>query len=253
MCIYGLVLIAIVLWQEKLLFPGTKLDDSHQFINLPGLKETFIDVNGGTISALHFQQPDAKGLLFFLHGNVGNLSIWVPDVDYYKQEKYDLFMIDYRGYGKSTGRIKSQSQIENDVLAAWQSIAPQYQKNNLPIVIYGRSIGTYFATKLAITVKNHLLVLVSPYHSMKSLLKQRFPLLPSFILRYPLLTDNIIEQVSVPVLLLHGSEDKLIPLSHAETLSKIATDSQLVVVKNAAHNDIHNFKTYNEAISNALP
>jgi uncharacterized protein len=60
---------------------------------------------------------------------------------------YDLFIIDYRGYGKSTGRIESEVQLHADVRAAWEAIAPRYRGK--PIVIYGRSLGTGLAASLA--------------------------------------------------------------------------------------------------------
>lgn len=249
--LYFLVVGVLFFLQEKIIFPGEALPDDFNFRPLENVSEKKISVDGATLSALHYQNAEPRGLIFFLHGNAGNLDSWVPDIDFYKQERYDLFMIDYRGYGKSSGRIRSQQQLEHDVLAAWESIAPGYQ--DLPIVTYGRSIGTYFAANLARAVDTDLLVLVSPYSSIKDLAKSAFPWAPLWALRYPLDTTAIIDQVQSPVLIVHGSNDALIPVSHAHHLHEKVPSAELVVVEGAAHNDIHDFEHYNLTIARALP
>lgn len=250
---YSFFAVAVYLFQEKLIFPVTKLDSSHQFIGVPGLEEKSVKVDEATLSALHLSQPDARGLIFFLHGNVGNLERWVPDVDFYRREKYDLFMLDYRGYGKSDGHIQSQVQLERDVRMAWESIAANYCDKKLPVVIYGRSIGTYLAAKLALEVDSQLLVLVSPYTSLLAMARLKFPWLPARLLRYPLATEEIIAQVKAPVLIIHGQDDPLIPVSHARSLANKSHRARLVIIDGAVHNDIHEHATYIETVSGALP
>lgn len=186
--------------QEKIIFPATRLSKDHDFIDVPYLSEKSIAVNGAVLNALHYEQPEARGLIFFLHGNAGNLDTWVPDVDFYRQENYDLFMLDYRGYGKSSGKIENQPQLEADVRSAWDYVADKYTSRDLPVVIYGRSLGTYLATRLALEVDYDLLVLVSPYTSMKAMVKLKFPLFPGQLVRYPLATDEIISQIESPIL-----------------------------------------------------
>ena len=72
--------------------------------------------------ALHITQLAPRGLLFFIHGNGGDLSTWATGIDFYRKVNYDLFIFDYRGYGKSTGRIESEAQLHADVRAAWDKI-----------------------------------------------------------------------------------------------------------------------------------
>jgi pimeloyl-ACP methyl ester carboxylesterase len=173
-------------------------------------------------------------------------------LEFYRQANYDLFIFDYRGYGKSTGKIKSQAQAENDVRIAWDFIAPQYKDK--PVVIYGRSIGSALATELARQVNPALLVLVSPFTSMVDIAKQRYPFAPSWLLRYPFETNKIIQNVSSEVLLIHGDEDDFIPIIHSQKLQQLTQKpSSLLVISGADHSNIHHFDTYINGLIKALP
>ncbi len=131
----------LYLRQEALIFPGTKLPDEFKFDFGPQrFNEIRIEVPGASLDALQFTQPNPRGLVFFIHGNAGNLSTWTTGLDFYRRINYDLFMFDYRGYGKSSGHIESEAQLHADVRAAWDAIAPRYRDK--PIVVYGRSLGT---------------------------------------------------------------------------------------------------------------
>jgi hypothetical protein len=122
-------------------------------------------------------------------------------------------MLDYRGYGKSSGRIESEEQLRADVRAAWQAVAPQYAGKRT--VIYGRSLGTALAAGLAAEVQPDLTILVSPYCSMRQLMRQHHPLLPPALLRYPLATCADAVRIDGPLLLVHGEQDTLIPIGTA--------------------------------------
>jgi len=238
--------------QENLIFPATKLPRDHQFVFDVPFQEITISVDGAEINGLHFQQPDPRGLIFFLHGNGGNLDSWTTNVDYYQRVNYDLFIFDYRGYGKSTGYIESEKQLHDDVRAAWEKVAPRYPEK--PIVIYGRSLGAALAAKLATDVKSDLLILVSPFSSMVAMARQQYPFLPEWLVRYPLRTDEVIAGIQVPTVFVHGDQDRFIPLSHSHELRKLATSTaKLLIIKGAGHNNIHDFKSYLDGLTLALP
>lgn len=249
---YLLLLIALYWFQEKLIFPGQPLPDDYQFEFSVPFKEVTVPVDGATLHALHFQQPNPRGLVFFLHGNGGNLKEWTIGADFYQRVNYDMFMLDYRGYGKSTGKITSQQQLFDDVRTAWEQVSPQYQGK--PIVIYGRSLGTALATELARHVPHAKLVLVSPFTSMVAMASSHYRFAPSALLRYPLYTDRMIGEVSTPVVFFHGDNDDFIPLHHSQTLQKLTQKpSILTPVNGASHNDVHEFNSYLEAFANTLP
>jgi alpha-beta hydrolase superfamily lysophospholipase len=242
----------LYLTQEAMIFPATTLPRDHQFdFNLP-FEEVTIPVNGAEINALHFQQENPRGLIFFLHGNGGNLDSWTSNVDYYRRVNYDLFIFDFRGYGKSTGQIQNEQQLHDDVRVAWNSIAPDY--SDKPIVIYGRSLGAALAAKLAADVDPELLILVSPFRSMVAMARMQYPLLPEWLVRYPMRTDKLIADIRAPTIFVHGDEDRVIPMEHSFELKGMATaEAKMLVIQGAGHNDIHRFRSYLDGLTVALP
>jgi uncharacterized protein len=248
---YAAFLGALYFKQERLIFPGRPLAADFRFQFDQRFEEVRIPVPGATLDALHFMQDQPRGLVFFLHGNAGNLQTWTTGIDFYRRVNYDLFILDYRGYGKSTGRIESEKQLDADVRAAWDTIAQRYRGK--PIVIYGRSLGTGLAAKLAADVNAQLLVLVSPYSSLTAAAKEAYPLAPEWLLKYPLRTDQVIGRVKMPIVLIHGSEDRRIPLAHSQRLAALArTPVELIVVEGAGHDDIHRFPRYLDALAARL-
>ena len=248
---YAGALAVLYLTQDRLILPATTLAADHRFQYDVPFEEVWIPVQGASLHALHFKQPNPRGVVFFLHGNAGNLVTWTTGVDFYRRVNYDLFIVDYRGYGKSTGHIESEAQLHADARAAYDAMAALYRDK--PIVIYGRSLGTALAAKLARDVTPRLLILVSPFSSLAAAAGEAYPWAPQWILKYPLRTDTIIGDVKSPILLIHGSEDKLIPIAHSERLKALARSPvELLVVPGAGHNDIHKFPVYLDGLAARL-
>jgi pimeloyl-ACP methyl ester carboxylesterase len=212
--------------------------------------EAWVDVPGARLHALHLRLPNPRGVVFFLHGNAGNLDSWFSDADFYRRENMDLFMLDYRSYGKSSGRIASQEQLLADVRAAWAHVQPLYAGKRR--VIYGRSLGSGLAAMLAAEVQPELTVLVSPYFSMGELAREHYPWVPSALLRYPLATHEALARVQGPVLLAHGGRDTLIPPTHSQRLHQVAPHASLLHLPEGGHNDLHLLPAYAEGLSAAL-
>lgn len=242
---YAAALGAVYWRQEAILFEPTVLPPSHTFA-IADTREVRIEVVGATLSALHLRLPNPKGVVFFLHGNVGNLASWFTDPAFYRSVNYDLFMIDYRGYGKSTGHIESEAQLRADVRRAWDWLAPHYAGK--PHVIYGRSLGSALAAGLAAEVQPALTVLVSPYCSMGELARLHYPLIPAWLLRYPLSTCSDVAALRTPLLLLHGEQDMFIPITQSEQIRARAPRAELVRIAGASHNDLHRFDAYRQSL-----
>ncbi len=234
--------------QERLLFHPTVLAPEHRFTYGDDVHEVVIDVPGAQLSALHLRLPAPHGVVVFLHGNAGSLQGWFSNAEFWRRANWDVFMIDYRGFGKSTGAIESEAELVADVRAAWDHVAPQYDRH----VVYGRSLGTALAAGLAADVQPDLTVLVSPYRSMVALGSEIYPWVPQFLARYPLHTDDAVARIDGPVLILHGDADTLIPIAHAEALVGLAHDGELVPLPGVGHDDVHESAVYREALVNAL-
>ena len=248
--LYGLVLTLLWWGQERLLFLPTRLPADHRFVVERDVHERTIDVPGARLHALHLKLPAPRGVVFFLHGNAGNLDSWFVNIDVFRRANYDLFMLDYRGYGKSSGAIESEAQLHADVRAAWDAIAPEYAGKKR--VLFGRSLGTGLVVPLALSVQPDLIVLVSPYSSMRALASEVYPWVPAVLLRYPLASDEVIAQLRAPLLLVHGERDDLIPPHHSERLKRLQPRARLHVVKGAGHNDLQAFNDYEAALRAAL-
>jgi pimeloyl-ACP methyl ester carboxylesterase len=244
-----LLALAWLWWrQERLLFqPDPWPREQPAALAEPDVREVWVDVPGARLHALHLQRPEAKGLVFFLHGNGGNLASWFVNAEFYRRAGFDLFMLDYRGYGRSTGSIASEAQLMEDVRAAWRSVASQYAGR--PVVVYGRSLGSGLAAQLAAEVRPELTVLVSPYRSMAALAAEQYPWVPLALLRYPLRTEAVIGRIEGPVWIVHGELDTLIPPVHAEALRMAAGErARLLRLRDAGHNDVQDSAAYLEAL-----
>jgi pimeloyl-ACP methyl ester carboxylesterase len=248
--LYAVVLTALWFGQERLLFHPVPLDAGQPLAQAPDVFERSVDVPGARLSLLELRLPDPKGVVFFLHGNAGNLQTWFVNTALYRQANYDLVMFDYRGFGKSTGRIESEAQLQADVQAVWQQVAPRYRGRH--VIIFGRSLGTGLAATLAARVQPDLTMLASPYVSMVALAAQHYPWVPAGVLRYPLRTDAQLAQVRTPVVLLHGDQDRLIPIGHSQALLTIAPHARLFVVRGAGHGDLQEFDSYLQAVRDCL-
>ena len=248
-------LLALLWWgQERLLFHPTALPQSHRFDFGPEVHEVWVDVPGARLHALHLQLPQPKGVVFFLHGNAGNLQGWFGAAALYRRAGYDVFMPDYRGYGKSSGHIESEAQLNADVAAAWAWVAPRY--TGLRRVLVGQSVGTGLAAALAVQVQPELTLLVSPYFSLATLAQEKLQWLPGALLRavmrYPLRTDLSLPQLRGAVLMLHGALDRLIPPDHSARLQAMSPQAQRVMLPDAGHNDIDQHPAYRQAVLDAL-
>lgn len=248
---YALLLTALYFGQESLIFPGTPLPADYQFAFEQPFEEIRVPVDGGSLDALLFRQPNPRGLVFFLHGNRGNLTTWTTGLDFYRRVNYDLFIFDYRGYGRSQGTNVDERQLDADVRAAWNAIAPRYRDK--PIVVYGRSLGTGLAVRLAREVVPSLLVLVSPYASLVAEGQRRYPFVPGWLMKYPLRSEETIADVRSPVLLIHGVDDRTIPSSESEVLKlRARSPVELLLIEGAGHGDIHRHPAYLEALGERL-
>lgn len=246
------LLLALLWWQqERLLFLPEKLPPDHRFDGLGAdVHEVWVERPGARLHALHLRLPRPGGVVFYLHGNAGNLQGWFANPDFWRRANLDLFMLDYRGYGKSEGRIESQAQLLEDVRAAWAQVTPHYA--GAKRIVFGRSLGTGPAALLAAEVNPTLTVLVSPYESLQALAAEHYRWVPAALLRYPMRTDQALARMRTPLLLVHGERDAVIGPHHSQALRRHAPQAQWLLVPGAGHNDLQLSPVYLQGLAAAL-
>ncbi len=231
-----------------MLFYPEMLPDDYEFNFENDFSEFFIQVdNDVKLNGLLFKSDSSKGLVFYLHGNAGSLASWGNIAQVYLDNNYDFFILDYRGYGKSQGKISSEKQLYNDIQIAYDTLIKLY--NNKSVVIIGYSIGSGLAAYLASTNEPNLLILKAPYYNMIDLTHQYIKVLPGFLIRYKLRTDKYIEKVRCPVIIFHGIQDEVIYYGSSEKLKKhFKTDDRLITLYGQKHNGINENPVYKKEL-----
>ena len=236
--------------QEKLIFFPQKLSSNHRFSFSAPFEEHLVEVDGAKLSVLTFDKANAKGVILYFHGNAGSLDSWGGIHQDFKDLNFNLVIVDYRGYGKSTGKITSEKQLQADAERLYEFVAKRYGTEN--VVIYGRSIGTGIASWLAAQHSPKMLILETPYFSLPDLVRHIYPFVPSFLVRYKLRNDRWIQKQPYPVHLFHGTKDNLIPYSSSERLEKLGEHIRLHSISGAGHNNISSFSAYGESLKQVL-
>lgn len=250
--IHVLVLGALYFFQEALLFHPNKLSEGHVFPFIGHFEEKYIeDPDGLRWHGLFFPADSSKGVILYLHGNGGSLNAWGSVAPAYTWLGYDVLMIDYPGFGKSEGSIESEEQLIAGAQAAYDTLRNSYEEKD--IVLLGYSIGTGIAARLATTNHPRMLILQAPYVSMVDLADRKFPWVPSFVLRYPLMTTEHLKACTMPVVIFHGDRDASIPYGSSLELMKNAKPGDtLITLHGWGHNGFTDCPEYLKALQSVL-
>ena len=246
--LYIILCLGLYFFQENLIFFPQKLDTSYQFNFEEEFEElTFPTPDGKSLNGLLFKADNSKGLIFYLHGNAGSLSSWGNVASTYTASNYDVFILDYRSFGKSEGEITSEAQLFEDNQMIYDELKKKYQEEN--IIVLGYSIGTGLASKLASDNKPQQLILQAPYYSLTDMMRQRFSFVPTFILKYKFENNEFLKNCKMPISIFHGDEDRVINYNSSVKLKEEFKDKlELITLKEQGHNGM----TYNPAYIQAL-
>ncbi len=162
-----------------------------------------------------------------------------------------MLLVDYRGFGKSIGK-RSEVAMLRDMQFVYDQLCLQFPEDH--ILVYGRSMGSGFASKLAADNHPRYLILDAPYYSFRKVVERFLPFLPvRLVLRYHLRTDKWIQQVKCHTYILHGTKDWLIPLKHSERLQAINPRRiTLIRIHGGGHNNLPSFEEYHNFIRDIL-
>ncbi|MFT4929988.1 MAG: pimeloyl-ACP methyl ester carboxylesterase [Phenylobacterium sp.] len=170
---------------------------------------------------------------------------------------YSVYLVNYRGYGRSTGK-PTEAGLFSDALAIYDQIKANHKSANSTISAIGRSLGTGVATYVAANRPISHLVLVTPYDSIANVAQQKYPLLPvSWLLTDKYESWRLTEQISAKTLVLIAEFDQIVPPEHGEKLVSHFTrhpqsDITKVIIAEAKHNDISAYSEYSKTIARFL-
>ncbi|MBT8254095.1 MAG: alpha/beta hydrolase [Flavobacteriaceae bacterium] len=251
--LYAMVGSILYLLQDQFIFRPTVLPENYVYNFDREFEELFLKTDDdAVINALHFKVEQPRGVMLYFHGNAGNLARWGEVTEFFVEMGYDVLVMDYRGYGKSTGPL-SEKALYHDGQQCYNYLLQRYDE--VDITVYGRSLGTGIATRIAATNGVKQLILESPFYNLTDVAKTRFPIFPvKKLLKYKLPNNLHIDMVRCPVTIYHGTDDYIIPYKSGEKLFFESRNGKtdLIPIEGGGHNNLINFEAYRDHVTRLL-
>ena len=252
--IYIIAGVALYFLQDYILFHPVSLKKDQAY-NFPEKhKEVNIPISeSSNLNIVQFLSTDTvtKGAVLYFHGNKKNISWYSKYAPIFTQYGYEVWMIDYPGFGKSTGKFTEQNLYE------WAGHIYRFALTRFgadKIIIYGKSMGTGIATQLASIQPCKSLILETPYFNYPSVIKHYLPIYPvDRMIHYKIPTYQYIQQVKSPITIFQGTDDKIITYSNAARLKQfLKRGDEFITIEDGEHNDLFKFKQTIEKLDSLL-
>lgn len=231
---YALVML---LFQRNMVYPGRSLAPA----TLPsgiasGAEELWIITSFGKVEGRFVSESNAgrRPAVIYFHGNGELIDMLSPELDMFRQLGCSVLLVEYPGYGRSSGRPHQRSLAET-ALAAYDMLVQRGDVDASRIVSFGSSLGAGPAVALATNRPVAALLLAAPLASLRPFARERF--LPSFLLHDAFDNALLVKKYSGPLLVIHGRRDSFIPYTHGKQVADATPRGRLVLV-DADHNDI---------------
>ncbi len=251
--LYLLLLLSVYGLQKFIIFQPIPLNKNFQFNFKIPHEEVFLSTKDSIlINGIYFKTTTKKkGVILYFHGNADNLKRWGKYHTDFTDRGYDIFMIDYRGFGKSGGDISEQSYYE-DARLAYDFLREKEAAED--IVIYGRSLGCAMATELATHVIARQLILETPFDNIRNTFKARFPILIlPYDLKYSFPNDKFIQKVNLPIVIFEAAKDKLVLNKSTEGLIPyLKASDEFIKIDSAGHKNLSSFVQYQNELTRVL-
>ena len=237
---YLLLCAGLYFFQDVLLFPGAWYRGTRELASIEGVEASYLSTPDGTRYRIALGRPPQKprGVLVFFVGNGEDLVSGVRRAAEFAGYGLQTLVTEYPGYGASEGAPGFDS-----ILAAAESSARKGRELadslGVPLFVGGQSLGSFPAVHVAIMGFGEKLLLASPPTSVKEVGRGRYPFLPlGFLIRHPF--DNLknASAIDVPTLIVHGSEDRTVPVEMGEQMARAISGSRLLVAEGRGHNDL---------------
>ncbi len=228
---YGLVVGAMWLFQGNLLhLPSDELVRSPQDIGIAHADVELHTEDGETLHAWWIPHDQPAGSVLFFHGNAGNISHRLDSIRIFHELGLQVLIIDYRGYGRSSGS-PSEDGLYEDARTAWQWLREEQGADAGDIILFGRSLGAAVAAHLGREQGREApprgVVLESAFTSVPDMAARIYPFLPVRTLaRYDYATEDMVPELRSPVLVIHSPQDDIVPFRHGEAIYRAAREGQ---------------------------
>lgn len=238
--------------QTEMVFRASKLTSEYEF----HFSEPFEEITTATpdnfqLHSILFKTNKSNGVLLYFHGNAGNLAQWGEQASIFTGMGYDIWMTDYRGFGKSTGEVIDQEQVYSDLELIYSEVRKRYTADR--IVICGYSIGTGLAAYLASKHQPKALILEAPYYNFTSFTEGAAPYFPNFLKKFSFPTNTYLPKIKAPIALFHGDNDLLISIENSKQLKQLfKPNDTLIVLTNQSHVGINQNPDFQEGIKDFL-
>jgi uncharacterized protein len=251
---YAGICVLYFFFQEKVIFVPTWPHDAFEPSLSTPTSQLFLHTrHKGYIHAIHLHVDKPRGLVFYLHGNTGSLRRWQFMAEEISAHGFDVVAMDYRGYGLSKGR-RRESWMHRDAEILFDRVADRYP--GLPVIIYGRSLGSGFATRLASRRQADGLILETPFNKLEDVARHYLPFIPvRSLLRYHFRSDRHLRDVQCPVMIFHGTRDIVVPYAFALKLFRSAREGQsvrMVTIVGGKHSNLNRFPLFHERLGGFL-
>jgi len=194
---------------------------------------------------------NARGVILFCHGNAGNISHRLESIQIFHRLGLDIFIFDYRGYGRSEGKPTEPGTYQ-DAEAAWRYLTEERQVNPDKVIVFGRSLGGAVASWLAQRHTPGALILESTFTSIPDIAARLYPYLPVRLFsRFKYNTAEYLDRINCPVLIVHSRDDEIMPFSHGQRLFEMAKEPKKFLEITGTHNEgfITSGKHYEEGLN----
>lgn len=229
--------------QRALLFPTYAVRVPSEPNTLPEEGEQlWLEKNGARIEAwlLPPTARDSNGedrqhpAVIFGHGNAESIDDWPRELEWYRRRGFYVLLPEYRGYGRSTGK-PGEAQITSDLVDFYDRLVAKSAVDGESIVFHGRSLGGGAVCQLLEHRPARALILQSTFTSIDAIAWRHY-FAPGFLVTDHFDNLEVISEVEIPVLILHGKRDELIPHSHGRKLHRAASNSRFVSLARCGHN-----------------
>lgn len=249
--IYALLCIVLFFVQDHLIFAAHPYPNATSYgqgteYEIP-LTEN-LNMNALLLSA----KPSRKSqkVIMYLHGNKGNIKRGVYQTRVMKNMGCDIFIIDYRGYGKTEGKPRNDKQMLHDADLAYQFLKQQYEEENIYVI--GYSLGTGMASYIAKMNDPAHLFLVAPFTSLVDIKDKWLWMFPDFLLKYKLDNRKHLKDVKCGVTIVHGTDDNVVDYAFSEELSALYPHVELKTIRGEGHRGVIFDSVLSKAIQNIV-